>query len=73
MAVVPRVVLIHWNDRESDDRVERLRALGLDAGAPGKRNGAAIRALVDDPPDAVVIDLHRSPTEGRAVAMMLRN
>lgn len=72
MAVVPRVLLIHWNDRESDDRVERLQALGLDAEAPGKRNGAAIRALVDDPPDAVVIDLDRSPTEGRAVAVMLR-
>jgi CheY-like chemotaxis protein len=70
---MPRVLLIHWNDRESDERVERLRALGLDARAPEKRNGAAIRTLGDDPPDAVVIDLDRSPTEGRAVAVMLRN
>ncbi|MCI4354879.1 MAG: hypothetical protein L3K06_05885 [Thermoplasmata archaeon] len=70
---MPRVLLIHWNHRESDERVERLRALGLDARAPEKRDGAAIRELRDKPPDAVVIDLDRSPSEGRAVAVMLRN
>lgn len=73
IAIMPRVLLIHWNGRESAERVDRLQALGLDARAPEKRNGAAIRALGDDLPDAVVIDLDRSPTEGRAVAVMLRN
>ena len=71
--IVSRVLLIHWNDRESAERVERLQALGFDARALEPRTGAAIRELRPDPPDAVVIDLDRSPTQGMAVAVMIRN
>jgi hypothetical protein len=70
--MVHRVFLVHWNDREADERVARLRGLGFDAWAPAKRSGLAIRALCDDPPDAVVVDLSRSPGEGRNVAVMIR-
>ena len=70
---MPRVLLIHWNDRQSAERVERLQALGFDARAPERLTGAAIRELRADPPDAVVIDLDRSPTQGTAVAVMIRN
>jgi len=67
-----RVHLIHWNVAEAAERAERLQALGYDV-ASGQPGGPAfIRALANDPPAAVVIDLSRLPSQGRDIADALR-
>jgi hypothetical protein len=67
-----RVHLIHWNAAEAAERAERLQALGYDV-ASGQPGGPAfVRALANDPPAAVVIDLSRLPSQGRDIAVALR-
>ena len=68
-----RVVVIHWQEAEGAERVKSLKAAGYDARCLTPRGGAAVlRALGEHPPDALVIDLTRSPSQGRAVAIELR-
>jgi hypothetical protein len=68
-----RVFLFHWNDREAGERVARLRAAGFAGLRPPKLDGPeGLRALRESAPDAVVIDLSRLPTQGRDVALVLR-
>ena len=68
-----RVVLFHWNEAESEERLARLRRAGFDAGYFGLRpTEAASRSLREDPPVAAVIDLTRQPALGRDVALHLR-
>lgn len=67
-----RVRLIHWHAGEAAERAERLRAAGYEADAAVPDGPAALRALRDDPPDAVVIDLGRLPSHGREVGVSLR-
>jgi CheY-like chemotaxis protein len=66
-----RVRLIHWNAAEAEERAAKLRAAGYDV-ASAPLDGAGLRALQADPPDAVVVDLSRLPAQGRDVAMALR-
>jgi len=71
---MPRVILICWNESDAEDHARQLRKSGYDfrvysdktAGTPG------LAFIKDDPPDAVVIDLARLPSQGRAVATWLR-
>ena len=67
---MPRVMLIHWNEAEAEERADRLRKMGFEAVVfkieDRKRIG-------DDPPDAFVIDLSRRPSQGRDVATALRH
>jgi CheY-like chemotaxis protein len=66
-----QVRLIHWNAAEAEERAARLRLAGYDVDAcPFDR--ASLRAMREHPPDAVVIDLGRLPSQGRDVAMTLR-
>ena len=67
-----RVALIHWNAAEAEERAARLRKAGHRAELPDGQSGAAIRALRESPPDAFVIDLSRIPSQGVAVATLLR-
>jgi hypothetical protein len=67
-----RVRLIHWHAGEAEERAERLRALGYDVDASVPDGPAALRALREDPPAAVVIDLDRLPSHGRDVGVSLR-
>src|SRR5260221_2134559 len=67
-----RVALIHWNAAEARERAARLRKAGHRAEVPDGQSGAAIRALRESPPDAFVIDLSRIPSQGVAVATLLR-
>jgi CheY-like chemotaxis protein len=67
-----RVRLIHWHAGEAEERAERLRSAGYEADAAVPDGAAALRALRDDPPDAVVIDLGRLPSHGREVGVSLR-
>lgn len=67
----PRVLLVHWNEKEAEARAKVLRAAGYEvvggAIAPG-----ILKELRKDPPAAFVIDLSRIPSHGRDVGMALR-
>ena len=67
-----RVLVVHWNEDEAAERVERLRRAGHSARAHWREQGEELRELRTDPPDCVVIDLGRLPSHGRAVGTWLR-
>jgi hypothetical protein len=68
-----RIVLIHWNREEGEVRAGGLRGKGRQVVVLTPRGGAAeLRPLRDDPPEAIVIDLTRIPSQGRAVGVELR-
>jgi CheY-like chemotaxis protein len=65
------VRLIHWNVDEAEQRAEKLRSAGYQAvSAPFDRAG--LQALRNEPPDAVIIDLSRAPSQGRDMALSIR-
>jgi hypothetical protein len=63
--------LIHWKETESAQRAAQLCRAGYEVDAQGLA-AAGLRRLRDDPPDAVVIDLSRRPSQGRDVGLTLR-
>lgn len=67
-----RIRLIHWNADEAAGRVDQLRNAGLEVDFKLLKGGADLRVLATDPPDAVVVDLHRLPSAGRDMALYLR-
>jgi hypothetical protein len=66
-----RVRFIHWKAGEAKERIERLRAMGYRVDYDALSMDL-LRAMRDDPPSAVVIDLARLPSHGRDVALALR-
>jgi len=66
-----RVRLIHWNAAEAQEKVTRLQSAGYEAEWE-PLDPPALRKLGADPPDAVVIDLSRIPSQGRDLGVMLR-
>jgi CheY-like chemotaxis protein len=66
-----RIVLVHWNAVEWEERAVRLRAWGhtVDGMDPSP---AGMRALQEAPPEVFVIDLSRAPSQGRDAAHALR-
>jgi CheY-like chemotaxis protein len=70
---VARILVIHWNAAEAAVRAGRLRREGFETSCfTDQRDGAGFRALRENPPDAVVIDLVRVPSHGQAVGIALR-
>ncbi|MHC4549381.1 MAG: PleD family two-component system response regulator [Planctomycetota bacterium] len=67
-----RILLIHWNAGEAEERAGRLRGAGHEVRCHADQGGAGLRGIGQDPPDAFVIDLGRLPSHGRAVATWLR-
>ncbi len=67
-----KVLLIQWNAGEARDRLPRLRAAGHTATSYSQHGGVGLQKFRNRPPDAVVIDLSRLPSHGRAVATWLR-
>ena len=71
--MTPRVLLLHWNQAEAVERAERLRSAGFQAELlPDPRDGGGLRLIRANPPDAVVIDLARQPSQGLQAASFLR-
>jgi hypothetical protein len=66
-----RVVLISWSP-DSSQAAERLRPLVDEVAVVAPKGPADLKAIADDPPDAVVIDLDRRPSEGLAIGIQLR-
>ena len=70
---MPRVLIIHWNEAEAAERAVRVRAAGYEADTFWRANdGGGFRQLREKPPDAVIVDLTRIPSHGRAVGIALR-
>jgi CheY-like chemotaxis protein len=67
-----RVVLIHWKPEEAEAHAAGLRRAGHRVRVMAPSGMPELRALRADPPDALVIDLGRLPSQGRAVAIALR-
>ena len=70
-AHVQHVHLFHWNTAEIPDRASQIHTLGYEVDAT-PLDGAVLRRLRDEPPDAVVIDLSRRPSQGRDLGLTLR-
>lgn len=67
-----RVRLIHWNAAEAQERAAALRTAGYDVDHAALEGPASLRALKENPPAALVIDLSRMPSHGRDVALAVR-
>jgi len=66
------VLLIHWKAAEIPERAALLRRAGFGTRLLDSGDAASLRSLGEDPPAAVVIDLGRTPSHGRDVALFLR-
>ena len=67
-----RVLLIHWNREEIDDRARRLEEKGYDVFPSSDFGPQDMKGIGDHAPDVIVIDLARLPSRGRDVAIHLR-
>jgi CheY-like chemotaxis protein len=66
-----RIRLVHWNAAEAKPRVAKLRDAGYVVNY-GDVTQDTFKELRRRPPDAVIIDLSRIPSQGRDVALGLR-
>ena len=67
-----RVILLDWDAGELEGRAERIRRGDHKVEFYARLGGGRMRLLREDPPDAFVIDLARLPSQGRALAVWLR-
>jgi hypothetical protein len=66
-----RIRLIHWHAATAKERGDALRSSGFEV-VVEPLTPVGLRALREDPPDAIVIDLSRVPSQGRDMAVGLR-
>lgn len=69
---MPRVQLLHWKAEEADRHLETLRAAGYQVEYHQEFRPALMKSWRESPPDAFVIDLSRLPSQGREIAIALR-
>jgi hypothetical protein len=69
---MPSVCLAHWREAEGRERASFLEGLGFSVRFDPVDAGRLLAALKSDPPAALVIDLSRSPAQGRDLAVALR-
>lgn len=68
-----RIRLIHWNFEESKERAKRLESLDYEVIYKIPNGPDLLRDLRNDPPDVVIIDLSRLPSQGRDIALVIRH
>lgn len=64
--------VIHWNKQEGEGLAAFLSGAGYSVRSRPFEGMEDLRALGEDPPSAVVIDLRRAPSMGREAGMALR-
>jgi CheY-like chemotaxis protein len=69
---VARVLLVHWKPAEAESLVAALRRAGHEVSLLSPEGMPELRSRASEPPDAIVIDLGRLPSHGRAVATAFR-
>jgi hypothetical protein len=67
-----RVRLIHWNEIETKEKAAILETAGYEVESGIPRGPQLLRQMRENPPDAVVIDLSRLPSQGRDLGLLLR-
>ena len=67
-----RIFLVHRNPAEGAERARPLQRAGHEVHVRTPPDQAALRKLVEAPPDAFVIDLDRTPSHGRDLGLWLR-
>ena len=68
-----RIRLIHWNEGEAAERAEKIRKLGYEVDCDVPDGMHLLRLMRQNPPDAILIDLDRLPSQGRDVAIAIRH
>jgi CheY-like chemotaxis protein len=68
----PRILVIHSEPAEAALLADRLRREGFEADPYQHRGTKGFRAIRENPPDAILIDLFRLPSYGRAIGALLR-
>ncbi len=63
--------MIHWKSAEASKRTKILQSAGYDV-SPEALSPASFKEMRENPPDAVVIDLSRIPSQGRDVGLGIR-
>ena len=66
-----RIRLIHWNAAEAEERAAPLLSAGYNV-AYESFSAATVRELRESPPDVMVIDVTRLPSQGRDIGLLLR-
>jgi hypothetical protein len=67
-----RVLVIHYDPAEAQTLADRIRREDFDVEVYPCRGFAGFRQIGAAPPDAIVIDLSRMPSYGRAMGALLR-
>jgi len=67
-----QILLIHWKEAEIQERVRRLETAGFTVISGAQPGSSLFKQLESNPPDAVVIDLTRLPSQGRDLAIAIR-
>ncbi|MGB6337366.1 MAG: hypothetical protein WBG96_17305 [Thermoanaerobaculia bacterium] len=67
-----RISLVHWSLEEGKERASQLRRAGHRVKMVSPQGGDSLQDLLTKPPDSFVIDLGRSPSQGRDLAIWLR-
>jgi hypothetical protein len=67
-----RVRIVHWRGSEAAPLIETCQAGGFEVEHDEMAFPRLVRALLDSPPDAVIIDLTTRPSHGRDTALALR-
>ena len=69
---VPRVTLVHWNKEEAEERAKKLGDVAVEIVCDARSAGSLLGDLKRWPPAAMVVDLSRIPSQGRDLALALR-
>jgi hypothetical protein len=71
--VMLRVRIVHWKPSEAGDLLATCRAAGFHVDFEDQDLASTIKAVRENPPDVLVIDLSRMPSHGRELAIWFRN
>jgi hypothetical protein len=67
-----RIRLIHWNQKEAEPRIEALGKLSFEVEFEIPSGPQFFKELRQRPPEVIVIDLSRLPSQGRDLALGIR-
>ncbi len=67
-----KIFLVHWRESELPERVSRLKKAGHRVTTHCSQTTDGLRVVKSEIPDAIVIDLSRLPSHGRAVGFAYR-
>jgi CheY-like chemotaxis protein len=67
-----RIVLVHWNESEADERARKIEKYGHKVATVFNSDKKNLEQIRNSPPELFVIDLSRLPSQGREVAGYFR-